>query len=83
MTRFTETFLDLPSEVPFTKRWHQLRGQLEHRPLTDNPQVLKAYYLKLLGQVEELSKAHPHPYLNQEKERLTALTELLRQENRL
>lgn len=67
MERFAECYF---SQWQHAKEWHDLRNLLHHRPLTRDPDRLKAHYLLLREKITAFHKKYPHPTLEK------ALTEI-------
>lgn len=69
MERFRETYLkEETSEV--LRSWLRVRGQLTHRPLTDDRNTLITYYSGLLSSLQQIQKELPTDYLMREIDRI-------------
>lgn len=77
MSRFATYALDADKDRALQERWHKLRGQLEHRPLTTDREQLVAYYESLSAQLSDFMSDFPHDYLRETALNLeTILTQL-------
>lgn len=69
MERFRESFLREEQSKVLT-RWRRLRGQLRHRPLSDDRETLHTHYSGLLTSLLEIEKELPTDYLRREIDRI-------------
>lgn len=67
--RFRECYLREESG-PTLQKWEKVRRQLNHRPLTDSRESLRAYYDTLLGTLLEIRAELPRDYLDHEIQRI-------------
>ena len=67
--RFRECYLREESG-PTLQKWEKVRRQLNHRPLTDSRESLRAYYDTLLGTLLEIRAMLPRDYLDHEIQRI-------------
>ena len=67
--RFREYYLREESG-PALQKWEKVRKQLNHRPLTDSRESLRAYYDSLLTSLHEIRAELPRDYLDHEVQRI-------------
>ena len=67
--RFREYYLREESG-PALQKWEKVRKQLNHRPLTDSRESLRAYYDSLLSTLHEIRAELPRDYLDHEIQRI-------------
>ena len=67
--RFRECYLREESG-PTLQKWEKVRRQLNHRPLTDSRESLRAYYDSLLSTLLEIRAMLPRDYLDHEIQRI-------------
>ncbi|WP_297236371.1 GSCFA domain-containing protein [uncultured Porphyromonas sp.] len=67
--RFREYYLREESG-PALQKWEKVRKQLNHRPLTDSRESLRAYYDSLLSTLLEIRAELPRDYLDHEVQRI-------------
>lgn len=67
--RFREYYLREESGLALQK-WEKVRKQLNHRPLTDSRESLRAYYDSLLSTLLEIRAELPRDYLDHEIQRI-------------
>lgn len=67
--RFREYYLREESG-PALQKWEKVRKQLNHRPLTDSRESLRAYYDSLLSSLHEIRAELPRDYLDHEIQRI-------------
>lgn len=67
--RFREYYLREESG-PALQKWEKVRKQLNHRPLTDSRESLRAYYDFLLSTLLEIRAELPRDYLDHEVQRI-------------
>ena len=67
--RFREYYLREESG-PALQKWEKVRKQLNHRPLTDSRESLRAYYDSLLSSLHEIRAELPRDYLDHEVQRI-------------
>ena len=67
--RFREYYLREESG-PALQKWERVRKQLNHRPLTDSRESLRAYYDSLLSSLLEIRAELPRDYLDHEIQRI-------------
>lgn len=67
--RFREYYLREESG-PALQKWEKVRKQLNHRPLTDSRESLRAYYDSLLSSLHEIRAELPRDYLDNEVQRI-------------
>ena len=67
--RFREYYLREESG-PTLQKWEKVRKQLNHRPLTDSRESLRAYYDSLLSTLLEIRAELPRDYLDHEIQRI-------------
>lgn len=67
--RFCEYYLREESG-PALQKWEKVRKQLNHRPLTDSLESLRAYYDSLLSSLHEIRAELPRDYLDHEVQRI-------------
>ena len=67
--RFREYYLREESG-PALQKWEKVRKQLNHRPLTDSRESLRAYYDSLLTSLHEIRAELPRDYLDHEIQRI-------------
>ena len=67
--RFRECYLREESG-PALQKWEKVRKQLNHRPLTDSRESLRAYYDSLLSSLHEIRAELPRDYLDHEVQRI-------------
>lgn len=77
MSKFASYALDLDKDREISERWHRLRAQIEHRPLTTDIELLVRHYESLAAQINDLMSDFPHTYLRETALKLeTKLTHL-------